>query len=203
MKTLAYLRISSNSQDLGNQRLAIFEYAYRHQIQIDRFLEMQMSSRKSPKERGIDSLLGELEAGDLLIVSELSRLGRSLGQIIQIVDKLVKSQVRFIAIKENIQIDGPQDMQSKVMVTLFGLFAEIERDLMSERTREGMAAARLKGRMPGRPKGILCPSKLDGKEAEIKGYLAKKVSKASIAKILEVSETTLYHFIKTRKLLAS
>ena len=92
-------------------------------------------------------------------------------------------------------------MQTKVMVTLVGLFAEIERDLISERTREGLAAAKAKGRLAGRPKGALGVSKLDGKEAEIRLLLAKKVSnKASIAKIMEVSRTALHHFIKTRQL---
>lgn len=200
MKTIAYLRVSSGSQDINHQRLAILDYAQRNRLQVDALLEVQSSSRKSLRERGIDNLFAGLQAGDLLLVSELSRLGRSLGQIIQIVDDLVKADVRLIAIKENIHLDGPQSMQSKVMVTLFGLFAEIERDLISERTREGMAAARAKGRIPGRPKGSRSPSKLDGKESEIKVLLGKKVPKASIAKIMDVSRTTMDYFIKTRKL---
>ena len=85
-------------------------------------------------------------------------------------------------------------------IALFGLFAEIERDLISERTKEGLAAARARGRLLGRPKGSLGPSKLDGKEAEIQLLLGKKVSKASIAKIVGVSRTALHHFIRTRKL---
>ena len=96
-------------------------------------------------------LLGSLEAGDRLVVSELSRLGRSLGQVIQLVDELVKRKVRFTAIKEAIRFEGKQDMQTKVMIALFGLFAEVERDLISERTKEGLAAARAKGRLLGRP----------------------------------------------------
>ena len=90
-----------------------------------------------------------MQAGDLIVVSELSRLGRGVGQIIQIVDDLVKNQIRFVAIKENIQLNGQQDIQGKVMVTMFGLFAEIERDLIAERTREGLAAAKAKGNLPG------------------------------------------------------
>jgi DNA invertase Pin-like site-specific DNA recombinase len=86
------------------------------------------------------------------------------------------------------------------MIALFGLFAEVERDLISERTKEGLAAARAKGRLLGRPKGSLGQSKLDGKEAEIRLLLEKEVSKASIAKIVEVSRTALLHFIRTRKL---
>ena len=91
-------------------------------------------------------------------------------------------------------------MQTKVMIALFGLFAEVERDLISERTKEGLAAARAKGRLLGRPKGSLGTSKLDGKEEEIRMLLEKEVSKASIAKIVGVSSTNLHHFIRTRKL---
>jgi len=187
MKIIAYLRVSTGGQELSNQRLAILDYAQHHHLQIDRFLEIQVSSRKSLKERGIDGLFAGMQAGDLLLVSELSRLGRSVGQVIQIVDDLIKHQIKFIAIKENIHLDGKQDIQSKVMVTMFGLFAEIERDLISERTCEGLAAARAKGRILGRPKGSHGASKLDGKDDEIRMLLAKKVSKASIAKILDGS----------------
>jgi DNA invertase Pin-like site-specific DNA recombinase len=201
MKTIAYLRISTGGQALNNQRLAILNYAHNHRLQIDEFLEVQVSSRKSMKERGIDGLFAGISIGDLVLVSELSRLGRSVGQVIQIVDELVKHKIRFIAIKENICLDGvKQDMQSKVMVTMFGLFAEIERDLISERTREGLNAARAKGRILGRPKGSFGPSRLDGKESEIQMLLGKKVSKASIAKIMDVSRSALLYFIDSRKL---
>jgi hypothetical protein len=110
-------------------------------------------------------------------------LGRSLGQGIHIVDELVKRKIRFTAIKENTHFEGKQDLQTKVMVALFGLFAEVERDLISERTRKGLASDRAKGRLLGRPKGMLGKSRLDGKEEEIRLLLQKQVSKASIAKI--------------------
>ena len=200
MKITAYLRISTGGQELNNQRLAILDYAQKEKLQIDRFLEIQSSSRKSLKERGIDGLFLEMGAGDLLLVSEISRLGRSVGQIIQIVDELIKNKINFIAIKENIRLNGKQDLQSKVMITMFGLFAEIERDLISERTREGLVAARAKGKVLGRPKGSHGKSILDGKEAEIKTLLSKKIPKASVAKILEVSRSTLLHFIRSREL---
>ena len=200
MKVVAYLRISTGGQELNNQKLAILDYAQRHQLQVHQFLEVQVSSRKSLKERGIDGLFTDMQAGDLLLVSELSRLGRSVGQVIQIVDDLIKHKIKFIAIKENIHLDGKQDIQSKVTITLFGLFAEIERDLISERTCEGLAAARAKGRILGRPKGSRGPSKLDGKEEEIQMLLGKKVSKASIAKILDVSRSALLYFMSSRQL---
>ena len=200
MKTIAYLRISTGSQDLATQKLAVLDYARQKRFAVDCFVEAQASSRKGRDQRRIDELLGTLTAGDRLVVSELSRLGRSLGQVIQIVDELVKRKVRFTAIKESIRFEGKQDLQTKVMVALFGLFAEVERDLISERTKEGLAAARAQGRLFGRKKGSLGKSKLDGKEAEIRMLLEKEVSKASIAKIVGVSSTNLRHFIRTRKL---
>ena len=200
MKTVAYLRVSTGSQDLADQKIAVLDYAKEKRFTVDRFVEARVSSRKNSVQRGIDDLLGTLAAGDRLIVSELSRLGRSLGQVIRIVDELVKRKIRFIAIKEAIRFEGKQDMQTKVMIALFGLFAEVERDLISQRTKEGLATARAKGCLLGRPKGALGKSKLDGKEEEIRMLLEKTVSKASIAKIVGVSRTAIHHFIRTRKL---
>ena len=145
-------------------------------------------------------MLGTIEPGDRLLASELSRLGRSLSQVIQIVETLVRRKIRFIAIKEAIEFDGKQDLRTKVMIALFGLFAEVERDLISERTKEGLAAAKAKGKLLGRPKWALGKSKLDGKEQDIRALLDKDVSESSIAKILNVSRSALYHFIETRKI---
>ena len=200
MRTVAYLRVSKDSQDVKNQRLAILEFARREKMEVDDFVEITVSSRKSTKERKVDQLLEELGTGDTLIISELSRMGRSVGEIITTVDTLVKKKIRFIAVKEGIRLNGSQDMQTKVMVTKFSLFAEIERDLISMRTKEGLAAAKASGRKLGRPKGVLGKSKLDGREEEIKNLLALGVSKASIAKITSVDRSTLLHFIETRKL---
>lgn len=201
MPIIAYLRVSKDSQDVKNQRLAILEYAHTHRMEIQQFMEVTISSRRSTTERKIDVLLSQLQAGDSLIVAELSRLGRSVGEIIATVDALIKKKTRFIAIKEKIDIAGSHDLQSKMMITLFGLFADIERDLISLRTKEGLAAARAAGKLLGRPKGKLGYSKLDGREEEIKKLLSLKVSKASIAKITGVTSATLYHFLQTRKLI--
>jgi len=200
LKTIAYLRVSKDEQDLNNQRLAILEYANRHDFGIDEFIEIKISSRKSQKERRIDELLGKLNSGDRVIVSELSRLGRSLGQIIQIVDQFIKERISFVAVKENIVLNKKQGIQTKVMIAMIGLFAEIERDLISERTKQGLAVARAKGKLIGRPKGSLSKSRLDGQEEEIKFLLSKGVPKTKIAKVMNVSRTALYSFIKTRKL---
>ena len=150
----------------------------------------------------IDELLSVLNEGDLLIVSELSRLGRSVGQVVAMVDTLIKNKVKFVAIKENINLNGDrnQDMQTKVMITMFSLFAEIERDLISERTKAGLAAARAKGVLLGRPNGSLGKTKLDGKEDFIKHELKYGVAKSAIARKLAVSRGCLDNFIYSRGL---
>lgn len=168
MKTMAYLRVSKDSQDVNHQRLAILEFARQDHREIREFMELRVSSRRSPKERQLDVLLARLEPGDTLIVSELSRMGRSVGEIITTIDTLVKQQIQFVAIKEGIRLGRRQTLQTKVMVTLFGLFAEIERDLISLRTKEALAAVRAAGKRLGRPPGRLGTSKLDGKEADIR-----------------------------------
>ena len=167
MKTVAYLRVSTRLQNLANQKLAILEFSQKRRFPIDQFIESRISSRQSPLERRINEMLGTLEPGDRLLVSELSRLGRSLGQIVAILDGLAKAGIAFVALKENIRIEGARDIQTKVMTTLFALFAEVERDLISERTREGLAKARSSGRKLGRPKGSLGVSRLDGKQDDI------------------------------------
>ena len=107
MITVAYLRVSTRSQDLANQKLAILEFSQKRRFTVDEFIEARISSRKSPLERRIDEMLGRLQMGDRLLVSELSRLGRSLGQVIQIVDTLVHRNIRFISIKEGIEFGRP------------------------------------------------------------------------------------------------
>lgn len=198
-QVVGYSRVSTEEQDLKNQRLEILEYASKNDLKITTWVEKKVSSRKSTKERLIDVLLERLNEGDTLIVAELSRLGRSVGQIAIIVNTLIKTGVALVCIKENIKLNGTPDIQSKVMLTMFSLFAEIERDLISERTKAGLARARAEGKLIGRPKG-LGKSRLDGKEEEIRELLRKGVSIASIAKIYEVSWPCVNHFSKTRKL---
>jgi DNA invertase Pin-like site-specific DNA recombinase len=200
MRTIAYLRVSKDSQDVKNQRLAILDFARQERMKIDEFIELSVSATRSPKARKLDVLLERLNPQDALVVSELSRMGRSVGEIITTVDTLVKRKVRLFAIKEGIQLAGTQSLQSKVMVTLFGLFAEIERELISLRTKEALAAARAAGKKLGRPLGVLGKSKLDGREKEIQDLLGLQVSKASIAKITGVDRATLYHFIDSRQI---
>ncbi len=194
-RTLAYLRVSTGKQDIKNQRLELHEYARRNDFKIDDFIEIEISSRQSTQARRIDELLADLQEGDTLLVSELSRLGRSVGQIIQIVDALVKQKIRFVAVKENIRLNGKQDIQSKTMITLFGLFAEIERDLISERTKQGLAVAKQKGKLLGRPKGT-GKSKLDAFKPEIEALLQNGATKTYIAKRFNTSLPNLYNWMK-------
>jgi DNA invertase Pin-like site-specific DNA recombinase len=151
MATIGYLRVSTIKQDLENQRYAIEEYCKEQGLCPERYIEIEVSSRKSMKERRIEELLALLSKGDTLIVSELSRLGRSVGEVCQIVDRLIKKQVRLVAIKQGMTINGKHDMASKVMMTMFALMAELERDLISERTKQGLAVAKAKGKKLGNP----------------------------------------------------
>ncbi len=198
-KTTAYLRVSTDGQDLNNQKLEILDYAQKNSYTIDNWVEVKVSSRKSTKERLVDQLLDQFETGDCLIVSELSRLGRSVSQIITIVDELIKKQIKVIIIKQGMIINGKNDIQTKTMVTLFSLFSEIERDLISERTKMGLARAKAEGKLIGRPRG-LGKSRLNGKEVDIQDMLQKGVSRASISKLMGCSWPTLNHFIVTRGL---
>ena len=194
-KTVAYLRVSTEEQDLNNQKLELHEFARRNDLTIDDFIEIEVSTRKSPQARRVDELMENLQSGDLLLVSEISRLGRSVGQIIQIIDALVKNQIRFVAVKESIKINGKQDIQTKTMTTMFALFAEIERDLISERTKQGLRAAKEKGKQLGRPKGS-GKSKLDDFKPEIEALLNNGSSKTFIANRYGTSLTNLYKWLK-------
>lgn|SRR6516162_2921675 len=127
-KTVAYLRASTDKQDLNHQKLVLLEFARKRGVKIDEFVEVTISSRKTSKQRRIDELLQLLNKTDTLIVTELSRLGRSTAEVIALVNALVQRNIRLIAIKQNLDIQQ-QDMNSKVIVTLFSLFSELERDL--------------------------------------------------------------------------
>ena len=154
MKTVAYRRVSTARQDAGSQRLAVLEYARREGLRIDDVVEAVASSRVDTKRRRLDQLMAALEPGDRLVVSELSRLGRSLGKIVAMLDTIAKAGVVFVAVKENIRFEGKRDIQTKVMTTLFALFAEVERDLISKRTREGPGQGAGVRKAAGQTEGI-------------------------------------------------
>ena len=145
MKTLAYIRVSTDKQDLKNQKLEVLDYAHRNDFRIDEFIELEISSRKSTKKHKIDELIERLRENDTLIVSDLSRIGRSTGEVINTVNTLIEKHVRLIAIKQNLVVNGKHDIQSKVIITMFSLFSELERDLISQRTKQALEAKKAQG----------------------------------------------------------
>jgi len=200
MKTIAYLRVSTGKQDLANQKLEILEYARKNDLKVDQFIEIEISSRKSTTERRIDELLGTLAISDTLIVAEISRLGRSISEVVRITDSLIRHKVRLICIKEKIDLRKSNDLTSKIMITLFSIFAECERTLISERTKAGLALARKNGKKLGRPKGSISASKLEKHVDIIKEDLKYGVAVSALARKLHCGRTTLINFIASRKL---
>jgi DNA invertase Pin-like site-specific DNA recombinase len=182
-RALAYLRTSTDTQDLKNQKLEIYDYAGSRNIKIDEFIEMSVSSRKSKKQRRIEELLEKLQEGDTLIVSELSRLGRSTSEVIDLVNELIKKKIHFISTKQNIDIKK-QDMNSKIIITMFSLFADLERDLISVRTKEALKSKKAQGIKLGKPKGTIQKSKFDKDTEKIKELLDLGLSVRKIAGIL-------------------
>ena len=134
MKTVAYFKTSLDRQEVSEQRQGIVEFAEREGIIISRFIEMPASTTR---EKRIDQLFGQLSSGDTLIVSELSRIGRSVSQIVRTVDALIKANVRFISVKEGIWLDGERSPQTQAMTRMFCLLADTDRQLVSIHTREG------------------------------------------------------------------
>jgi len=134
-KTVAYIRTSTDKQDLNNQKLEVLEFARKKDLKVDEFVEITISSRKTTKQRRIDDLMQKLVGSDTLIVTELSRLGRSTAEVISLINELIGRNIRVIAIKQNLDI-LKQDMNSKIIITLFSLFAELEKDMISLRTKE-------------------------------------------------------------------
>jgi DNA invertase Pin-like site-specific DNA recombinase len=151
MKIIGYIRISTDKQDAQKQEHLLLQYAQQHQLHIDRFISVEMSSRKSTRERRIDELLNELTAGDTLVVAELSRLGRNMFEVIQIINRLGEQKVKIIFVRQpELSTAGPQ---RKLLLAIYSYFAEAEREFISLRTKQGLAAAQAKGKKLGRPKG--------------------------------------------------
>lgn len=185
-KTVAYLRVSTDKQDLNNQKLEILEYARRHDLKVDEFIEIAISSRQNARQRRIDELLARLMDSDTLIVTELSRLGRSTSEVIALINELIQRKIRVIVVKQGLDI-SQHDMQSKIVVTLFSLFAELERDLISLRTREALAAKKAQGVRLGKPEGTIQASKFDKDRERIEELLGLGLSVRKIADLLGYS----------------
>jgi len=185
-KTLAYLRASTDQQETNNQKLEILEFARKKEITIDDYIELTISSRKSQKQRRIEELISRLKPSDTLIVTELSRLGRSTAEVISLINALVENNVRVMILKQNMDINQ-HDMNSKIIITLFSLFGELERDLVSARTKEALAAKKAQGQVLGKPKGTIQKSKFDPHVEKIKELLEMGLSVRKIAKVLGYS----------------
>ncbi len=197
-KVIAYIRTSTDKQDMLNQRHEVLKYANEHKIFVNEMIELEMSSRKTTKERLIDYLLDILKEGDTLIISELSRIGRSTGCVITTVNKLLENKVRLIIIKQQMNFTA-QDFQTKVMITLFALFGELERDLISQRTKDALAAKRAQGIILGKPKGTIQPSIFDKDIEKIRELHNIGLSVRKIAKYLGYkSSMSLNYFVNKR-----
>lgn len=199
-KVIAYIRTSTDKQEVNNQKLEILEFARKKNIVVNNFIQLNISSRKSTKDRRIDEMVESLKDADTLIVTELSRLGRSTAEVIGLVNALIQKKVRIFIIKQNLDIKK-HDMTSKVMITMFSLFSELERDLISIRTKEALANKKAQGIKLGKPKGTIQKSKFDKNIDKIKELLALGLSVRKIAKYLDLSSHIgLNNYVVRRKL---
>ena len=197
-KVIGYLRVSTIDQDTGKNEADILKFANSKDLGKVEFVSERISGLKTWKKRKLFDVVTTLNDGDILIVSELSRLGRSLSDVLDVLNKLTEKKVYVYSVKENFQLNGT-DMQSKVMRTLLGLFAEIERDLISYRTKEGLHAARSKGKILGRPKGP-GKSRLDPFKPEIEALLKNGAKKNFIAKRYGITPPNLLNWLKRHNL---
>jgi len=193
---IGYIRVSTGNQDIENQRRVILEYANTNNLHNISFEEIKVSSRKSRKERKLDNLLNVLSKDDILIVTELSRLGRSVSEVTSLIQEIMDRNIRLICIKEKIDTINKQDINTKVIITMFSLLSELERDLISLRTKEALKTRREQGIKLGRPKGTTRQSKLEKHKKQIQEYLDIAISKLAISKLLKVSYPTLFKYIK-------
>ncbi len=174
MKTIGYIRISTDKQDAQKQEHLLLKHAQQHEMQIDDFISVEMSSRKSTRERRIDELINELTSGDKLLVAELSRLGRNMFEVIEIINRLGQKNVEVIFVRQpELSTVGPH---RKLLLAIYSYFAEAEREFVSLRTKQGLEAARAKGKQLGRPKGSRDKHRaLDPYRATIKEHLQMRV----------------------------
>ncbi|MFD2143977.1 master DNA invertase Mpi family serine-type recombinase [Mucilaginibacter antarcticus] len=193
-----YIRISTDKQTTENQRFEILKFANIRQLEIDEWVEETISSTKRLDIRKFGELLQRMKKGDVLIVSELSRIGRNLMQIMKILHDCMEKDVMVYTVKENYELGN--NINSKVLAFAFGLSAEIERNLISQRTKEALARRKAEGKILGRPKGSKSQiRKLTGKEDDIKILLNKKISHSAIGRILGVHRITVSSFVKEFK----
>ncbi len=192
-----YIRVSSDKQTVENQRFEINNFCRCENITIDGWIEETISGTKAYSKRQLGSLLKRIRKDDLIICAELSRLGRNLFMIMEILNICMTKEAKVWTIKDNYRLGD--DIQSKVLAFAFGLSAEIERNLISQRTKEALARKRAEGVVLGRPKGRRSAPdkyKLSGKEALIRELMKEGISQRKIAKICKVDRNTLGRYLK-------
>ena len=194
--TYGYIRVSTDKQTVENQRYEINEFCRRQNLTVDGWIEETISGTKDYNKRKLGELLREIKKDDLIICAELSRLGRNLFMIMEILNICMQKECKVWTIKDNYRLGD--DIQSKVLAFAFGLSAEIERNLISQRTKEALKAKKAEGITLGRPKGkktSLEKRKLYGKREIIDDFLALGFSQRETAKILNVDRNTLARFL--------
>ena len=196
-----YIRVSSDKQTVENQRFEINNFCERENLAIDGWIEETISGTKAYNKRQLGALLKRIKKDDLIICAELSRLGRNLFMIMEILNICMTKEAKVWTIKDNYRLGD--DIQSKVLAFAFGLSAEIERNLISQRTKEALARKKAEGVILGRPKGAKTAKDkhpLHDKETLIRALLKEGVSQRTIAKICKTNRNTLGRFIQDRKL---
>ena len=194
-----YIRVSSDKQTVENQRFEIQNFARANNLTIDGWIEETISGTKNYDKRELGKLLKKVKKDDLIVCAELSRLGRNLFMIMEILNICMTKECKVWTIKDNYRLG--EDIQSKVLAFAFGLSAEIERNLISQRTKEALARKKSEGVVLGRPTGSKSSHvKLSGKEETIKVLRQQKVSKSEIARIFGVHRMTVDAFIKSNNL---
>ena len=194
-----YIRVSTDKQTVENQRFEILEFAKRNSLVLDSWIEETVSGTIRPENRALGKLLDSIQKDDLIICSELSRLGRSLFMIMSILNKLMEKGARLWTIKDGYRLGD--DIQSKVLAFAFGLSPEIERNLISQRTKEALERKKAEGQKLGRPKGSTTEtSKLDGAEIGATIMLMQGISVNQMAKLYGVHRNTVKKFITSKKL---
>ena len=192
-RTVAYLRVSTTDQDLEKNKADILHLANDKGLGQVEWVEEHVSGRVSWRKRKLATLLDRLQDGDTLIVSELSRLGRSMLECMEILSIASQKGINLYAVKGNWQLDGT--IQSKIMAMAFAMAAEIERDLISQRTKEALAVRKRAGKKLGRPKGS-GKSKLDKYRPEIEALLANGATQKFIAHRYNTTEANLSRWLK-------
>jgi len=194
-----YIRVSTDKQTTENQRFEILRFMDEKQLHIDRWIEETVSSTKRLPDRKLGNLIERMREDDILIVTELSRLGRSILEVMSILHTLMEKDVKVFTTKERYELGN--NISSKVLAFAFSLSAEIERSMISSRTKEALARKKSEGKRLGRPKGKLSSvTKLSGKDDLIREYLDKRIPQSVMARLLGVTRLTVRHYIRTRKL---